>query len=412
MKRYLIAALIALGIVPATAGACSCTGPGDPREEVQQAEAALFGEVTAVEPGGKGRFGRLTEYRFTVTTDYKGNLGETVVVSSFAGGSATCGLSLGVGDRAALILYREDGGWQANSCTQRARAHLDKGLSPLPEPDGQAPARFVLGGAFGTPRIAAVDGRGRVVGYGEGDASVVDLAPCPGGEVVLELVAGDPAGDLELARRNLAGFTVGTGVALDSRRYVEHMVCLDPEGTQASLLDEAGRLLFVDGPRVRTVARGLQAATLAGDRAYGRDAIVDVRTGASTPFGPLAPGAVPLALSPDGRTLAVGGEGEPVRLVDARSAKVRATHRSLGYEALWLDDGALVVDSYRRHRFFDLDLDVARKRSSSFGPRTVHEGRLVVVRDGFLVRFDARGRRVGPRLELFTSAVQSLCGLP
>ena len=119
-------ALILAGIVAESAQACSCAGSGDPREDLAEADAAVFGKVVSRrisrDPSGPDVFGDETvRYRVRVLRDYKGNLGRTVAVETSVQSSA-CGLDLKRGTRLGLLLYRGMRGYISSLCSTRSRA--------------------------------------------------------------------------------------------------------------------------------------------------------------------------------------------------------------------------------------------------------------------------------------------------
>jgi hypothetical protein len=119
----LLTLVLFAALVPA-ANACKCAPPGDPVEEVAQADAAVFGKVVRV--NAFSIYG--VSYRLRVKRDYKDNLGRHVLVLT-AGESAACGLVLRKGDRVGLLLKRSAGSWDGYSCGVRSRRFLRRGAA-------------------------------------------------------------------------------------------------------------------------------------------------------------------------------------------------------------------------------------------------------------------------------------------
>lgn len=138
MKRFLLAALAAALVVPATASACSCVPPGDAREEIAESDAAMFGKVVRRTVVDRDPI-PIVRYRVRVKRDYKDNLGRHFSFRANTLG-ASCGLDFDRGERFGALLDRADGKWSVGLCSLRTRAHLDGASSARASKAGCAQA--------------------------------------------------------------------------------------------------------------------------------------------------------------------------------------------------------------------------------------------------------------------------------
>src|SRR5687768_10351425 len=191
LRTSVVVAVLVAGVLAEQALACSCAGPGDPREELANADGAFYGELLERRATGPGlSSGEPVILRYRVIRVFKGDIGAEVEVETAASG-ASCGIEAEIGDQDGLLLERDaQGRWSGNLCQMRSEAHLAAGTEQMPAPDGEPPARFLVGGGFGGPRTAALDARGRVVGYGDGPGDVRALDLCGGATSAVELVTG------------------------------------------------------------------------------------------------------------------------------------------------------------------------------------------------------------------------------
>lgn len=405
MKRICLVVVLLAATLPATAGACSCIPAGDPREEIKAADAAMFGEVVDVRLQDDNRFGGTFVYTVRVLRDYKRNLSQQVTLRSNRD-SAACGVEYGKGERFGTLLYRADGPWYVGSCSVRSRAHLEAGVTPLPEPTGEPPAALLVGGAFGDARLGAFDSEGRLLGYGHGGGDVLQLAACPGGTTALEVVAGDDG--TRLYARSLDRLGAPRLLAPLGRRYPRALECLARDGSRAALLDN--RVIYVKNDKVVVGERVNGGRSLLADgTVWTPTKRVNVATAQVRAFGPLPPRHSVMALSPGGENLAVGSPRR-IALVDTGTGRNLKSHRRGAYEAAWLGDDALVAYGYDGMRFYDAALEPQATVRLPLGPYTADGDEFVIAADGRLHRYDARGTKLGTT-PIFTTAVQALCAL-
>ena len=134
-RPLLIALLSALAgslIVTATAAACSCAGPAPGerdsfyREALKRSDGAFVGKLLRRRPVGNAEFPSKAIYVYRVTRAFKASerlADRKVRVRSSAGG-ASCGIEQRIGTRGGLFLYRSNGHWSSNLCSQVSPRNL------------------------------------------------------------------------------------------------------------------------------------------------------------------------------------------------------------------------------------------------------------------------------------------------
>lgn len=401
--RLLIAALVALAVLLVTsssATACSCVG-GDPRDRLSQARAAFVGTVTGEREGGTRR-----TYRLTVEKSYKGDLPARVEVSSDA--RSSCGIELAVGQRVGLLLRRTAPPYEVGICDVIEPAELEAATRPYPRGSGMGTARLLVAGTFHDAGLAALDGRGRLIGWAfgsEGDA--VDV--CPGARHALQ--AGDDVSVIRL--RDLA--------VVDRRELPDEATravrCLTRSGDRLAALtfdfgggSDRQRLVTMRGRRVRdlgvrpgvSAALGTGSAYLASVRSGSyRLAAVDYATRRTRTLVSRRGSVDALALSPDERRLAFVSappRRRPYRLglvSTAEPGSVRTRRLGRSHGPLWLSNRRLAVpDDERAGDAFDTRLRRRGAVASWSTPVAVALGRRV-----WWLEYAAglRGRALAPR---------------
>ena len=176
----LFAATLAGGVE--SGQACSCVQP-NPWSLMKEADGAFVGRLVDRDDIGQGR----VRMRFDVERAVKGNIGSTVDVVTPNNGAA-CGVELPIGQRTGLFLARDGGHWTGTLCWQVSPEDM-LAAATLPAPNGMWPAAMFIGGRFGAARTIALDAKGRILAYGVGSGNVRQVAACPGGRRVVELVA-------------------------------------------------------------------------------------------------------------------------------------------------------------------------------------------------------------------------------
>ncbi len=135
VRQICLVSLLVAGTwaIPHVASACSCLPPEPPKEALEKAEAVFVGRVLEVHEEGGGNMLARRRYRFEVSRFWKGELGETITVSS-AVSSAACGRSY-TQDEQYLIYASTDanGGGLVDFLCSRTRtlASADEDLAVL-----------------------------------------------------------------------------------------------------------------------------------------------------------------------------------------------------------------------------------------------------------------------------------------
>ena len=349
----LLAALAAMLAGAATAGACSCVG-GDPRDRLSDARAAFVGTVTEARSTGEGR----RTYAMTVERTFKGRLPATIAVSS--DGRSSCALDLAVGQRVGLLLREDESPYEVGLCDTIEPEELDAATRPYPSGSGAGTARLLVAGAFHDAGLAALDGRGRLIGWAfgsEGDA--VDV--CPGGRYALQ--AGE---DVSVIRLRDLAVVVRRRLPDEATSAVR---CLSRSGDRLAALtfdygerSERRRLIVLADGRTRdlgvrpsdSVALGTRAAYLGlvRSRSY-RVVAVDLRARRTRTLVAGGGSVFALALSPDEKRLAFVAappRRRPYRLglVSAATGEVRTRELGRSQSPLWLSNRRLAMPHHRR----------------------------------------------------------------
>ena len=431
MGRLALVGLLALVALVAGAQAafgCSCFSDPDAREDLANADAAIFGEVLERRADGDRAI-----YRVRVIERFKGDVPDEIEIVTNASG-AMCGLELGVGEQSGLLLRRDDTRWSSGLCDQRTREHLRSGTAP-PQAQSRGPVRFVIGGDFGPDRVAGLDARGRLVRLGAGDGETLALAPCPGGRRVAEIVHG-PGAEWSLVVRDVASLKIRRTLALDlpAERWVEHQArCDTADGRLVQIAvsgaKDRGRVISVAGDvqRARWRAGEQPADVRFGTRhawvvADGRLLRIDPRTGAVRDLAARPAGEQVAGVAPDERSLvvapeAVYGKPTPVSVLDARTGSVVAAAEVEDLEgAYWLGSKRVALWAQDGLRFGDRRLRLSRTVTDGI-PRlvalvTAHGRQLATVAGDELRVYDDAGRLAGSVRRLFSNGARHIAMLP
>ena len=355
--RVLLTLLAAVAVMlagAATAGACSCVG-GDPRDRLSEARAAFVGTVIEARETGEGR----RTYRMTVEEAFKGDLPAIVEVSS--DGRSTCGIDLALGQRTGLLLRRAAPPYEVGICDEIAPEELEAATQPYPSGSGAGTARLLAAGGFHDAGLAALDGRGRLIGWAFGSrGDAVDV--CPGARYALQ--AGDDVSVIRLRDLTVVGRRKLPDEATSAVR------CLSRSGDRLSALtfdlgvgSDRRRLIAVRDGRLREVdiresasaVLGVRSAYLVSARSAAfRLTRIDYATGRTRVMLRRRGSAGSLTLSPDGRNLAfvwASPGRRPYRLgIVSTADPARARTRPIGrsHAPLWLSNRRLAVPDHRR----------------------------------------------------------------
>jgi len=185
---------VALG-TPAAAAVdeCPCARP-NPRAALAHGERAFVGTVTA--KVAQWDASNVPRFRYTIRIERGLNTKATGEVAVWAQvGTPPCEVDWEVGQRVGSLLgLPPEGrdtwkfGWQVYGCQVVAPDRLLAAARPLRRPPGRGRPAFLAYGRFGDARLMALGPHGRVLGYGFGPGSVLDVAVCPGAERAVELV--------------------------------------------------------------------------------------------------------------------------------------------------------------------------------------------------------------------------------
>ncbi|HFE44141.1 MAG TPA: hypothetical protein ENJ18_01425 [Nannocystis exedens] len=135
VRQICLVSLLVAGAwaIPHVASACSCLPPEPPKEALEKAQAVFVGRVLEISEEGGGDMLARRRYRFEVSRFWKGELGETITLSS-AASSAACGRSYAQ-DEQYLIYASTDpnGGGLVDFLCSRTRtlASADEDLAVL-----------------------------------------------------------------------------------------------------------------------------------------------------------------------------------------------------------------------------------------------------------------------------------------
>lgn len=315
----------ALSVAMPVAHACSCAG-GDVRELLQHADGAFIGVVVSGRAALPDRTVRSSndpwEWTFRVERAAKGTIGAEVVVESGTPSGGTCGLDLERGERVALLLEREGDRWLSGSCSIVDADDLRRAADPPPTPDGVGPPAF-LAATTGEHSVVTLDGRGRVLRYGDGK-DFVKFDICPGGDWAAEV-------------DELSGFVGGRPYIAFGRRKIATLELRDKERLVPLELPEP------DEPfGVRTISCRDRAATdayvFAEHPASGKDLLLRIRDGKIRRIAKEHIGAVAFSSTEDRAYLTSGKAGDERDLVeiDLRTLDRRRIARLSG--AVWFLD--------------------------------------------------------------------------
>jgi len=248
MRRIMVlilAAGIIVTVAERSALGCSCVAGDDPRTDLARSDGAFVGSLISRQEPTPDSNGTITgtqevAYRFHVDHAVKGKFGSTVDVYSAASG-ASCGLEGEPGRRIGLFLDRKDGRWKSSLCQQVDPEALLRAARPLPRPNGDPPARLLIGGSLGDVRVVSTDLRGRTVAYGRGTPATEEISVCPGGKRIVEVVGRsleqEPYTEWRVAVRDVDGLRLVREVVLRSLSKaqgpaVEAVSCRDPDANE------------------------------------------------------------------------------------------------------------------------------------------------------------------------------------
>ena len=286
-----VAAIVALvGLAPPPVSACSCAGPGDLVEWVNESEAVFVGELVEKRPAVAHPLGGDAIYVFAIETWVKGDLGDVIEVHSAADG-AGCGFEFfGEGMRTGAALYLDENGRLSGGlCSQVDPDALLAAINGPRSSETGVP-RFLVGGGWASDRMFLLDAGGGLVSElhpPEGSdpfTGTIGLSACPGNRVAVQLTTTSlHVWDATTGQLNA---TIGLVDAGDAK-WVTDVACESPDGSQilaivrdessASLIDVVTleELAILPG-EVWKFGPGFVAALEKGERGLAR---IDLDTG-------------------------------------------------------------------------------------------------------------------------------------
>jgi hypothetical protein len=119
MSRFLTAVTVAAGLalLPiATVDACSCAG-FDPPTSIAGSDVAYIGTIVAAEAADQVDQGRETTLVAFEVQRARHKIETPFVLDAWLGSSASCGLSMAIGETWLVIAHHEDGRPQTNLCS-------------------------------------------------------------------------------------------------------------------------------------------------------------------------------------------------------------------------------------------------------------------------------------------------------
>jgi hypothetical protein len=299
----------------------------DPTTALGEYPAAFVGTLIDVD----GQLGAVfssdadTIYRFEVETWVKGDLGPVIDVHSAADG-ASCGIEVGVGNRAGIMVRVEDGKYHSSLCETIDADVLLASLEPL-ETGAPGPPLLFVSARIGGYDYLIVNESGGIMSALTSENSVVHDRPwrfssCSDGPLFLELSSWQltvrDRTDLSVVRQvSLEGFADEVGV-VDAR-------CMDADGSTIWIVgdrwvgDRSVVSIYDATDELRPISEIPAGQTTLGDtyaivQEYQRDdrvLVFDYESGESTTLhsivrtGDIYIGVASVAPSPDGTTIAL-----------------------------------------------------------------------------------------------------------
>jgi len=226
-------------VAPRPASACSCAEL-DPSTALDEYPAAFVGTLVDVD----GQLGAVfssdadTIYRFEVENWVKGDLGPVVEIHSAANG-ASCGIEVGVGNRAGIMVRVDGDEYHSSLCETIDADVLLASLEPL-ETGAPGPPLLFVSAPLGGYDYLVVNETGGIVSGLSREKDFVDDRPwyfssCSDGPLFLEtsswhLIVRDRT-DLSVVRQvSLEGFAEEVGV-IDAR-------CMNADGSSIWLVGD------------------------------------------------------------------------------------------------------------------------------------------------------------------------------
>jgi hypothetical protein len=421
-RRFLLVALLAIAAPAASADpafACSCADY-DPRDRLEQGEPAFIGRVVSAPPRNPTPPLKVARHVVRVERAFNVRLGRRIVVHSNPY-SSSCGVLWQTGRRVGAFLDRNRRGWTTHLCSLARPVELERAARPYPRPLGRGRLALLAGGRFGNARLLALDGGGRILGYGFGEGLVRRISICPGSRVAAELV--DRGRRMTLvAVRSLESLQVLSSAELPG--YTDELTCADAAGATvyAGGVRYGGRhgrgeVRRVSGSASRLVAGGrAERLALGPDAAYlwsgRRVRAVGLSDGAERTLlrTPYPEHIVP---SPFGERLAVHGIDGRLRMVDLATGAVVSRSLPSVYAYSWFAPDGLLARIGPGAVTLDGGLRKQRRYASFRGlPAAAVEGAMIGADRYRLIRLDLESGRERTVERLPDRGIAELAGVP
>jgi hypothetical protein len=313
-------------VAPRPASACSCAEL-DPTTALDEYPAAFVGTLVDVD----GQLGAVfnsaddTVYRFEVESWVKGDLGRVVDVHSAADG-ASCGIEVGVGNRAGIMVRVEGGEYHSSLCETIDADVLLASVEPFETGAPGRPLLFVSASFGGFDYLVVNENGGIMSALANENSDLHDrpwhFSSCSDGPLFLELSSWQltvrDRTDLSVVRQvSLEGFADEVGV-IDAR-------CMDADGSTIWVVgdrwvgDRSVVSIYNATDELRPISEIPAGQTALSDtyaivQEYQRDdrvLVFDYESGESTTLHSIVRtddtyiGVASVAPSPDGSTIAL-----------------------------------------------------------------------------------------------------------
>lgn len=343
---------------PAPARACSCAEPDvadalrDPGQAVAVVRRLDGGR------GGEGRFAVLHEVG-------ERRLPPLVTAPVDDGGS--CSIFLGRGGVGGAIVTRGRDGWTIGDCQQVGVGRvLAADAAAVPDP-GAGPPVAVLVGEFGTDHVRSLDASGRLVAAGSVGGRPFQVVAC-GPDHVAVFVVGHDGAATSVALVDVATLALRWTAPAGRGTWVAAMACADADAdpvVHAVARDMEGHglvLHLAQGTATRRPVAGEPVGVLGDGTVV---AVVNDFEGRRTRVTVDGPGSssehvVPLGYvdrvlpSPDGRLLALSGDGQVVLDRDSGTVRVvrhpQRDHEVTAQPLAWSGDSLVLGTGFEQRQ--------------------------------------------------------------
>jgi hypothetical protein len=282
---------------------------------------------------------------------------------------------------------------------------------------------LLAGGSFGDARLLALDGGGRILGYGFGEGAVRRISVCPGSQAAAELV------DRGRSRSFVAVRSLTTLRLLSTAevpRFTTEISCADPAGTAvyAGGIHYSGRpvkgrssIFRVSGSaRARLVRRPAEQFALGPDSAYawsgGRVLAISLADGSERTLLRMDLPEL-IAPSPYGGLIAIRGFDDRLRVVDLADGTVTSRRLGPAWALSWLAPDRLLARVGGTALIYDSELRRQRRYGFYRAVGQAYVGGALYGTDRYrLVRLELESGRKRTAGQLPDRGIADLVGVP